>query len=112
MCYFNLLYNLSGNWIVYKDLYEAGMSKVEGSDDLYVTNYQTSLATTMSYGPYKMTGLVEKSSMTFERNEKWYGYNDGKHVYVDPTDGKTYDMYQTDKIFTRGFYQKAYVPFR
>ncbi len=98
---FNLLYNLSGNWIVYKDLYEAGMSKVEGSDDLYVTNYQTSLATTMSYGPYKMTGLVEKSSMTFERNENWYGYSDGKHVYVDPTDGKTYDMYQTDKIFTR-----------
>ena len=98
---FNLLYNLSGNWIVYKDLYEAGMTKVEGSDNLYVTNYQTSLATTMSYGPYKMTGLVEKSSMTFERNETWYGYSDGKHVYVDPTDGKTYDMYQTDKIFTR-----------
>ena len=98
---FNLLYNLSGNWIVYKDLYEAGMTKVEGSDDLYVTNYQTSLETTMSYGPYKMTGLVEKSSMTFERNENWYGYTDGKHVYVDPVDGKTYDMYQTDKIFTR-----------
>ena len=98
---FNLLYNLSGNWIVYKDLYEAGMTKVEGSDNLYVTNYQTSLATTMSYGPYKMTGLIEKSSMTFERNENWYGYTDGKHVYVDPTDGKTYDMYQTDKIFTR-----------
>ena len=98
---FNLLYNLSGNWIVYKDLYEAGMTKVEGSDDLYVTNYQTSLETTMSYGPYKMTGLVEKSSMTFERNENWYGYTDGKHIYVDPVDGKTYDMYQTDKIFTR-----------
>ena len=98
---FNLLYNLSGNWIVYKDLYEAGMTKVEGSDDLYVTNYQTSLETTMSYGPYKMTGLVEKSSMTFERNENWYGYTDGKHKYVDPVDGKTYDMYQTDKIFTR-----------
>ena len=98
---FNLLYNLSGNWIVYKDLYEAGMTKVEGSDDLYVTNYQTSLETTMSYGPYKMTGLVEKSSMTFERNENWYGYSDGKHKYVDPVDGKTYDMYQTDKIFTR-----------
>ena len=98
---FNLLYNLSGNWIVYKDLYEDGMTKVEGSENLYVTNYQTSLATTMSYGPYKMTGLVEKSSMTFERNENWYGYSDGKHVYVDPDDGKTYDMYQTDKIFTR-----------
>ena len=98
---FNLLYNLSGNWIVYKDLYEAGKTKVEGSDNLYVTNYQTSLETTMSYGPYKMTGLVEKSSMTFEKNENWFGHTDGKHIYMDPVDGKVYPMYQTTKIFTR-----------
>ena len=98
---FNLLYNLSGNWIVYKDLYEAGKTKVEGSDNLYVTNYQTSKETTMSYGPYKLTGLVEKSSMTFEKNENWYGYTDGKHIYKDPVDGKVYPMYQTNKIFTR-----------
>jgi ABC-type transport system substrate-binding protein len=98
---FNLLYNLSGNWIVYKDLYEAGMTKVEGSDNLYVTNYQTSKETTMSYGPYKLSLVVEKSSMTFEKNENWYGYSDGKHIYKDPVDGKVYPMYQTNKIFTR-----------
>lgn len=97
---FNLLYNLSGNWIVYKDLYEAGKKQVEGSD-LWVTNYQTSKETTMSYGPYKLSEVVEKSSMTFERNENWFGYSDGKHQYKDPEDGKVYDMYQTDKIFTR-----------
>ena len=82
----------------YQHLYEAGMTKVEGSDNLYVTNYQTSLETTMSYGPYKMTGLIEKSSMTFERNENWFGYTDGKHIYTDPSDGKTYPMYQTTAI--------------
>ena len=98
---FNLLYNLSGNWLVYEELYEAGKTKVEGSDNLYVTNYQTSKETTMSYGPYKLTGLVEKSSMTFEKNENWYGYTDGKHIYKDPVDGKVYPMYQTNKIFTR-----------
>ena len=97
---FNLLYNLTGNWIVYEELYEAGKTQVEGSD-LWVTNYQTSLDTTMSYGPYKLTQVVEKSSMTFERNENWFGYSDGKHQYKDPTDGKVYDMYQTDKIFTK-----------
>jgi oligopeptide transport system substrate-binding protein len=98
---FNLLYNLSGNWIVYEELYEAGKTKVEGSDNLYVTNYQTSLETTMSYGPYKLTGLVEKSSMTFEKNENWYGHTDGEHIYMDPVDGKVYPMYQTTKIFTK-----------
>ena len=97
---FNLLYNLSGNWIVYKELYDAGLKQVEGSD-LWVTDYNTSLKTTMSYGPYKMTNFKLDASMTFEKNENWYGYTDGKHVYVDPEDGKTYDMYQTTKIFTK-----------
>ena len=98
---FNLLYSLSGNWLVYEGLYEAGKSKVQGSADLYITNYGTSKETTMSYGPYKLTGLVEKSSMTFEKNGNWYGYSDGKHIYKDPVDGKVYPMYQTTKIFTR-----------
>ena len=97
---FNLLYNLSGNWIVYKDLYEDGKKQVEGSD-LWVTDYNTSKKTTMSYGPYKMTGFKLDASMTFEKNENWFGYTDGKHVYVDPEDGQTYDMYQTTKIVTK-----------
>lgn len=97
---FNLLYNLTGNWIVYKELYEAGLRQIEGSE-LMVTNYNTSLATTMSYGPYKLSNMVADASMTFIKNENWYGYTDGLHYYKDPTDGKVYHMYQTDKIFTR-----------
>ena len=97
---FNLLYSLTGNWIVYEELYEAGKTQVQGSE-LWVTNYGTSVATTMSYGPYKLTGMVSDASMTFDRNDNWYGYGDGKHVYKDPVDGKVYPMYQTNKIFTR-----------
>ncbi len=92
---FYLLYNLSGNWIVYKDIYDACIEKV---GDTYQSSYQTSLETTMSYGPYKMVSYNTDKSMRFERNENWYGYTDGKHVYVDPTDGKTYPMYQTTAI--------------
>jgi len=95
---FNLLYNLSGNWIVYQPYYDANISKVPNTD-AYSSTYNTSVETTMSYGPYKMTNYTIDKSMTFERNENWYGYTDGKHVYVDPYDGQTYDMYQTDKIF-------------
>lgn len=95
---FNLLYNLSGNWIVYQPYYDANMKQVEGTD-AYASTYNTSDKTTMSYGPYKMTSYELDKSMTFERNENWFGYTDGKHKYVDPTDGKTYDMYMTDKIY-------------
>ncbi len=92
---FYLLYNLSGNWLVYQDLYESCLKKV---GDAYISTYNTSVETTMSYGPYKMTSYQEDKGMTFEKNENWYGYTDGKHIYKDPTDGKYYPMYQTTKV--------------
>lgn len=95
---FNLLYNLSGNWIVYQPYYDLLMKPIPNTE-AYATTYNTSASSTMSYGPYKMTNYVLDKSMTFERNENWYGYTDGEHKYVDPTDGKTYDMYQTTKIY-------------
>ncbi len=96
---FNLLYNLSGNWIVYKPYYDASWSKIEDTD-AWSTTYNTSLETTMSYGPYKMTGFVRDNSMTFERNENWFGYTDGKHTFVTPDGTARYNMYQTSKIET------------
>lgn len=92
---FNLLYNLSGNWIVYQPYYEACL-KQEG--DLWTSTYNTDVATTMSYGPYKLVAYQADKIMRFERNEKWYGYYDNNHLYVDPTDGRTYSMYMTSAI--------------
>ncbi|MDE7298775.1 MAG: hypothetical protein K2N94_08085 [Lachnospiraceae bacterium] len=97
---FNLLYSLSGNWIVYEPYYEACKSKI-GDTDAWSTTYCTSVETTMSYGPYKMVAFQSDKSMRFERNENWYGYSDGKHVYQDPTDGQIYPMYQTTAIDTQ-----------
>ena len=96
---FNLLYNLSGNWIVYKKLYEDNIVYDE-TTGTYSSTYNTSLETTMSYGPYKMDSFEKDMSMSFVRNEKWYGYTDGKHIYQDPEDGLVYPMYQTTKIVT------------
>ena len=53
---FQLLYNLSSNWIVYKDMYEASKTQV-GETDAWTTTYNSSLESTMSYGPYKMTSF-------------------------------------------------------
>ena len=95
---FNLYYNLSGNWIVKQDLYEANLKK---DGDAWFSSYNTSVETTSSYGPYKLVSYQADKSMRFERNEKWYGYTDGKHVYQDPEDGLIYPMYQTTAIDTQ-----------
>lgn len=92
---FNLLYNLSGNWLVYEPYYEA-CKKQDG--DSWSTTYGTSVETTMSYGPYKMVSFQADKALRLERNENWYGYTDGQHMYKDPTDGQVYNMYMTSAI--------------
>ena len=88
---FELINKLTENWIVYMPYYEA--AKFNGGS-YYCSKY----GYTMSYGPYKLVKYESGWYMTFEKNENWYGYTDGKHIYVDPDDGKTYDMYQTTRI--------------
>ncbi len=92
---FTLLYNLSGNWLVKTDLYDECMVEKEG---VWSTTYNTSVETTCSYGPYKMTFYQMDKAMHFVKNENWYGHTDGKHIYQDPADGKVYPMYQTTEI--------------
>lgn len=92
---FNLLYHLTSNWIVYEPYYEACKSEVGGA---WTTTYCTSVDTTMSYGPYKLVSYQTDKALRLERNENWFGYNDPNYTYVDPTDGQTYQMYQTDAI--------------
>ncbi len=95
---FNLLYNLSGNWIVKEDLYEANLKETNG---VWSSTYNTSVETTSSYGPYKLADYQTDKHMRFERNENWWGYTDGLHTYVDPIDGKEYPMYMTTAIDTQ-----------
>ncbi|MCR5153423.1 MAG: hypothetical protein K6B75_01105 [Lachnospiraceae bacterium] len=97
---FTLLYNLGNNWLVYEDLYEAGKSRI-GETDAWANTYNTDVASTMSYGPYKLVSFQADKSMRFERNENWWGYKDGKHIYQDPEDGLIYPMYQTTAIDTQ-----------
>ena len=92
---FNLLYNLTGNWLVKTDLYDACLSETNGA---WTSTYNTSVETTCSYGPYKMSSYQTDKGMHFVKNENWYGYTDGKHVYQDPEDGLYYPMYQTTEI--------------
>jgi len=92
---FNLLYNLTSNWLVKTDLYDSCLSDNGGA---WTSTYNTSVETTCSYGPYIMSEYQTDKGMHFVKNENWYGYTDGKHIYVDPEDGLYYPMYQTTEI--------------
>lgn len=93
---FYLPYNLSGNFLVKKDMYEKCKSffkegapvETEEEADEVTTNYCKTLETTVSYGPYKLAAFELDKEYTLSRNENWYGYKDGKHK----------GMYQTDNI--------------
>ena len=81
---FHLLYALSDQWIVKEDLYEASLQNG-------AAGYNTSLATSSSYGPYRLTQFIPEQQITFEKNPAWYGWTDGKHE----------GMYQTTRIVAR-----------
>ena len=94
-------YNMSSTYLVYEPLWESckkyfdanGKTVAADSENVatITTNYGTSLDTTMSYGPYKMTYFELDKQITFERNDNWYGYSDGKHL----------GQYQTDIVSTQ-----------
>lgn len=92
---FYMPYNLSSNWLVYKPLYEECKSffDAEGKEvateeeaATVTTDYCKSLEKTIGYGPYKMTYFELDKQISFERNEEWYGYRDGKHAGQYQTD--------------------------
>ncbi len=74
---FYLKYNLSSNWIVYEDLYEAGKVTIEGGS--VSTNYATSVSTYMAYGPYKLVTYQDDKLIALTKNDEWYGYSDINH---------------------------------
>ncbi len=95
---FYVPYNLTDTYLVYEPLWEACKTcfdkngRVVSADSPDVasvtTNYATSLSTSISYGPYRLTFFELDKQITLERNESWYGYTDGRHR----------GQYQTDRI--------------
>ncbi|MBR6006006.1 MAG: hypothetical protein IK064_00085 [Clostridia bacterium] len=80
---------LTSNWLVYKDLYEAGKKTVE---NLVTTDYGTSKETYMATGPYRLDSFEPDKQFILVRNENWFGWNDGKHVGQYQTTRVIYDI--------------------
>ena len=81
-------YNMSSLPLVHKAKYEA--NKVEPTEgvELWTSTYNSSVATTASWGPYKLESFQAGKQYVLVRNDNWYGYN------VEEND----DLYQTDRI--------------
>ncbi len=71
---FDLLYAFTDSWLVNEDLY----TKCESvKDGVYTNTYGTSVDTTISYGPYKLTAYQADKEYTLERNDLFYDVKAG-----------------------------------
>ncbi len=86
-------------WLVHPETYERLLDK---SKSPWTTTYGTSVDTTMSYGPYKLTSLQADKQMVLETNENWHGYVKDGSSYKSTTnfkvDGEYLQQYQATKI--------------
>lgn len=68
-------YSFASLPLVKKDLYESCKQEPVAGSTLWTTNYNTSVETSASWGPYKLTQFQSGKSYTLERNDNWYGYD-------------------------------------
>ena len=68
-------YYMSGLPLVKESLYESCKIAPENGATLWTSNYNSSLATTASWGPYKLVQFEAGSHYRLEKNEYWYGWN-------------------------------------
>ena len=68
-------YYMSSLPLVKRDLYESCKKAPEAGSTLWTTNYNSSLATTASWGPYMLTKFEAGSDYVLTRNNNWHGYS-------------------------------------
>ena len=98
--YYYFLTSMTSNWIVYEELYEGGK---DTTGTLVTTNYNTSVETSMSYGPYKLESMQTDKQMVLVQNENWYDFEkqeDGSLLSMTDflVDGESVQQYQLEKL--------------
>lgn len=97
-------YNMSSLPLVHKATYEDCKIEPTTENGLWTSNYNSSVETTMSWGPYKLTEFQAGKYYVVERNPYWYGYN------MEENTG----LYQTDRVYceTIGEWNTAWLKFQ
>lgn len=103
---FKAAYNFSSLPLVHKTKFEAAKQKPANGSTLWTSEYNSSVATTASWGPYKLTEFQAGKHYTLERNDNWYGYalEENKGLYqTDVISVETIKEYETQKMkFLKG----------
>ncbi len=96
-------YNMASLPLVKRSLYESCKVAPVAGSTLYTSKYHSSLETTASWGPYKLTSFQAGKWYTLEKNPYWYGWN------MDKYEGQ----YQTTSIVceTIAEYNTAFMKF-
>lgn len=81
-------YNMSNLPLVKRNLYEANKVAPATGSTLWTSTYNNSVATSASWGPYKLTTFQAGKEYVLSRNENWFGYT--ANLYPG--------QYQTDRI--------------
>lgn len=91
--------------LVHIDLYDS-LTVIE--DGVFTNTYGTSVETTMSYGPYKLTAFQADKQYTMEKNTEWYGLSDDTYqttaIVVDyvPEASTRLELFLQGKLDTYG----------
>lgn len=96
-------YNMSSLPLVHKATYEANKKAPEIEGGLWTSTYNSSVDSTMSWGPYKLTEFQPGKYYKVERNMNWYGYNMPENA----------GLYVTDAVYceTLGEWNTAWLKF-
>lgn len=97
------LTSLTSNWLVYEPYYEAGK---DTTGKLVTTDYGTTVANTMSCGPYRLASLQKEKQAVLVKNENWVGFQKqddgtvlGMSSFLDYlVDGEDVETYQTTSV--------------
>lgn len=97
-------YNLGSLPLVHKAKYEASKKRPVAGSNLWTTDYNGSVASTASWGPYKLTSFQAGKQYVLEKNPYWYGWQDEAYA----------GQYQTTKIvgYTVAAYNTAWMMFQ
>lgn len=81
-------YNMQSLPLVHRVKYEATKNAPTSGNTLWTSSYNSSVDTTMSWGPYRLQSFEASKQYVLVRNENWFGY--GLEEYKG--------QYQTDRI--------------
>lgn len=68
-------YSFASLPLVKEDLYEECKQEPQTGSELWTTNYNSSVETSASWGPYKLVEFQSGKSYRLERNDNWFGYD-------------------------------------